>query len=98
LTSDIRRPSTSTGDWSHVDDKSEEEQGSADDKRPQTALRKIGGDFEGAFSNVALSVPTVGKRDRLRHLLIRNYDPPKMPLYAPVAGQFVFFNPLGTSQ
>lgn len=96
MTSDIRRPSTSTGDWSHVDDETEEEQGCAEDKKPQAALGKIVGDFEDAFSNVALSVPTVGKRDRLRHPLIRNYDPPKMPLYAPVAGQFVFLNPLGT--
>jgi len=28
-----------------------------------------------------------GKRGRLKHLLIRNYEPPKTALYAPVAGQ-----------
>jgi len=27
------------------------------------------------------------KHDRLRRLLIRYYEPPKMPLYAPVAGE-----------
>ena len=38
-------------------------------------------------SHIAVKKVIRGKRDRLRHLLIRNYEPPKVPLYTAVAGQ-----------
>jgi len=38
-------------------------------------------------SHIAVKKVIDGKRDSLRHLLIRNYKPPKTPLYAPVAAE-----------
>lgn len=38
-------------------------------------------------SSMAVKKVIGGKRGRLRHLLIRNYEPPKTPLYAAVASQ-----------
>ena len=38
-------------------------------------------------SQVAVKKVVGGKRDRLRHLVIRNYEPPKTPLYTSVASQ-----------
>jgi len=52
-------------------------------------IRKLYADFDQSCITSAMAVEKVigGKRDRLRHLLIRNYEPPKMRLYAPVAGE-----------
>jgi hypothetical protein len=38
-------------------------------------------------SSISCQKVIKGKRRSLRNLVIRNYEPPKMPLYAPVAGQ-----------
>jgi len=60
-------------------------------------IRRLYGDFHQSSITSAMAVEKVigGKRGRLRHLLIRNYEPPKIPLYAPVAGQFALMDLFG---
>jgi len=52
-------------------------------------IRALYSDFPQStvMSQVAVKKVIRGKRDRLRHLLIRNYEPPKHPLYTAAAGQ-----------
>ena len=52
-------------------------------------IRPLYSDFpqSAVTSQVAVKKVIRGKRDRLRHLLIHNYEPPKTPLYTAVAGQ-----------
>jgi hypothetical protein len=38
-------------------------------------------------SSVTVKKVIGGKRDRLRHLLIRNYEPPREPIHMSAAGQ-----------
>jgi len=52
-------------------------------------IRELYRRFPQSLLTSAMAVKKVigGKRGRLKHLLIRNYEPPKTPLYAAVAGQ-----------
>jgi DNA adenine methylase len=52
-------------------------------------IRKLYGDFDHTILNSPISCQKVilGKRRSLRNLVIRNYKPPKQPLYVPVAAQ-----------
>ena len=52
-------------------------------------IRKLYADFHRSRITSAMAVAKVigGKRGRLTHLLIRNYDPPKTPLYTATASQ-----------
>jgi DNA adenine methylase len=52
-------------------------------------IRKLYADFDQSRITSAMAVEKVigGKRGRLTHLLVRNYEPPKTPLYTAVAGQ-----------
>jgi len=46
-------------------------------------------------SHVAIKKVIGGKRDRLRHLVIRNYDPPRTPLYTAIASQMPLMDLFG---
>jgi len=46
-------------------------------------------------SAIAVEKIIGGKRDRLRHLLIRNYEPPKTPLYTAAASQMPLMDLFG---
>ena len=46
-------------------------------------------------SHVAVRKVIAGRRPRLRHLVIRNYEPPKEPLYIPSAGWPAILNLFG---
>jgi len=52
-------------------------------------IRRLYGGFHksSVTSPVAVEKVIGGHRRHLRHLLICNYEPPKIPLYAPVAGE-----------
>jgi DNA adenine methylase len=52
-------------------------------------IRKLYVDFDQSRITSAMAVEKVigGKRGRLKHLLIRNYEPPKTPLYTAAATQ-----------
>jgi DNA adenine methylase len=60
-------------------------------------IRKLYADFDQSRITSSMAVEKVigGKRARLTHLLIRNYAPPKTPLYAPVAGEIKLLDLFG---
>jgi DNA adenine methylase len=60
-------------------------------------IRDIYADFymRSVTSPMAVKKVIGGKRGRLRHLLIRNYDPPKIPLYTATAGRLMALNLFG---
>jgi hypothetical protein len=64
-------------------------------------IRRLYTGFDQSSITSAMAVEEVigGKRGRLTHLLIRNYEPPKTPLYTAVAGQMPLMDlfGLGTS-
>jgi DNA adenine methylase len=53
------------------------------------AVRELYANYPQSTLTSAVAVEKVigGKRGRLRHLLVRNYEPPKTPLYISAAGQ-----------
>jgi len=61
------------------------------------AIRALYSDFpqNGVTSQVAIKKVIGGKRDRLRHLLIRNYEPPQTPLYTVAASQLPLMDLFG---
>jgi hypothetical protein len=52
-------------------------------------IRKLYRDFDKTVLNSSISCQKViaGKRRSMRNLVIRNYEPPKTPLYTAVASQ-----------
>jgi flagellar biosynthesis protein FliP len=60
-------------------------------------IRKLYRDFDKTVLNSSISCQKVitGKRRSLRNLVIRNYEPPKTPLYAPVAGEIKLLDLFG---
>jgi DNA adenine methylase len=60
-------------------------------------IRKLYRDFDKTVLNSSISCQKVitGKRRSMRNLVIRNYEPPKTPLYIPTAGQPSFMDLFG---